>query len=106
MFTPHSDPILVEKITADMSASPPAVLGMARDWFLKDQPLSLSFDELKAPIRCIASNMNRFNIEAAKRHAPSFEVVYMSQVGHFVMMEDPDIFNRLLDKIVNGLSSH
>jgi len=107
LFTPHSDPILAQKISADMSAPPPTVaIGILRDMYLEERALSLSFDKVKAPIRCIASDRRRVNIEAAKRHASSFEVVYMSNVGHFVMMEDPETFNGFLDEIVKKLSSH
>jgi hypothetical protein len=42
---------------------------------------------------CVTTNM-----EAAQRHG--IEVVLTSGVGHFGVMEDPQIFNRLLDEAV------
>jgi len=39
-------------------------------------------------------------LEVARRYASSFEAVDMSGVGHFVMNEDPETFNRLLDQAV------
>ena len=47
--------------------------------------------------------MNPTNVDAGREYTSSFEVVLMSGVGHFVMMEDPDTFNRLLSEIVEGL---
>ena len=32
------------------------------------------------------------------------EVAFMSGVGHFVMMEDPQAFNRLLDEAVQRVT--
>jgi len=49
--------------------------------------------------------MHEVNADAARRHASSFEVVYMSDVGHFVMMEDPETFNRLLGDIVKKITT-
>ena len=63
------------------------------------------FDEVKAPVYCIASDMHVVNTDAAGRHASSFEVLYMSNIGHFVMMEDPETFNHLLSEIVKKLTS-
>ena len=45
----------------------------------------------------IAINADSFgttNVEMAERYG--IEVVLMSGVGHFVMLEDPETFNRLL----------
>jgi len=106
-FTPGSDPVLVERVAAGMSSASPEVgSGIVRDMFLESLPLASVFEEVKAPIRCIASDRNTVNIEAARRYASSFHVVYMSDVGHFVMMEDPDTFNRLLDGIVEEFVSY
>jgi len=105
MFLPSSDPILVEKVASDMSGAPPEVgVGMMRDRPLKDSPISLSLKEVKVPIYCIVSDRSPIDIEAVKRHTSSFDAVYMSNVGHFVMMEDPETFNQLLSEIVKKLT--
>lgn len=99
MFTPASDPFLVERIVADMSAAPPEVgLGAAEG--MSKQDLARAFEEVQAPIRCISADKSPINVEAAKRHALSFEVVFMPKVGHFVMIEDPETFNRLLSEFM------
>ena len=106
-FTPGSDPILVERVAADMSAAPPEVgSGIVRDMFMESPALAPAFEEIRVPIRCIASDRNTVNVEAAQRHASSFQVVYVADVGHFVMMEDPDTFNRLLGEIVKEIVSY
>ena len=72
----------------------------------RKQGIATAFEEVKVPIRCINSARNQVNIEMARRHAPSFEVKYMQGVGHFVMMEDPATFNRLLGEIVKEIASY
>jgi len=105
MFLPSSDPILVEKLASDMSGAPPEVgIGIMQERALKDTPLSLSLKEVKVPIHCIASDRALIDIEAGKRCTSSFDVVYMSNVGHFIMMEDPETFNQLLSVIVKKLT--
>ena len=105
MFTPTSDPVLVERVVADMSAAPPEVgLGAAEG--MSRQDLALAFEQVQAPIRCLHADRSTINIEAAQRHASSFEVAFMSEVGHFVMMEDPETFNRLLAEIIKELVSY
>jgi len=105
MFTPASDPVLVERIVADMSAAPPEV-GLGAVEGMSKQDLARAFEEVQVPIRCISAGNSPIDVEAARRHASSFEVVFMPEVGHFVMIEDPETFNRLLTGIVKELVSY
>jgi len=105
LFASTADPVLVERVAADMSEAPPEIgLGAAGEATRQD--LAQALEEVRAPIRCISSDGGTMDIEAAQRHASSFEVVYMSGVGHFVMMEDPETFNRLLAGIVDEFVSY
>jgi len=99
MFTPNSDPALIEKIVSDMSAAPAEVGSSAIEEILKHD-LIPALREVNAPIRCINKGRNSTNVETIRQYAPTFDVIAMSNVGHFVMMEDPETFNRMLDKIV------
>jgi pimeloyl-ACP methyl ester carboxylesterase len=106
MFVPGSDPALVEKVASDMSASPKKVTaGMVRDRSTTDRLIARCFDEIKTRIYCIASDMHKVDVDAARRHSTLFEVKYMSHVGHFLMMEDPEKFNRLLNETIENLTS-
>ncbi len=105
MFVPETDSALVHQIAEDMSSAPPdvavaALEGMA-DW-VNNQTVD-AFRELNAPVYLINSDMNPTNVDAGREYTSSFEVVLMSGVGHFVMMEDPDTFNRLLSEVVESL---
>jgi pimeloyl-ACP methyl ester carboxylesterase len=61
--------------------------------------LQAGFQEVTAPKMLIyAEDWRPPNMAAMQRWG--IEVVPMSGVGHFVMLEDPQTFNRLLDEAV------
>lgn len=99
MFTPKTDPALIEEIVADMcDCSPEVGLSAWKDMFEYDLPAAM--DEIKAHIRCINCDKYPINIEAGKRHSASFKVKFMKGFGHFIMMEDVDLFNILLEETI------
>ena len=102
MFIPDSDPTLVERIVADMSSAPPEV-GMGAfdgnfNYWLND--IVQVVKEIKAPITCINSDKYPSNLEGNKKYNPSYKLKIMTGVGHFVMLEDPENFNCLLEETV------
>jgi pimeloyl-ACP methyl ester carboxylesterase len=106
MFISRSDPHLVERIVADMSAAPPEV-AIAASKALRDNDLNLQagLQELRdsgIPVVAINSDYRANDFEAARRFGVTIQT--MSGVGHFVMMEDPVTFNRLLEETINGLA--
>jgi pimeloyl-ACP methyl ester carboxylesterase len=102
MFTPNSDPALVEKIANDMSSAPPVVGIGALEGYIdfQNNEIIQVLKEVKTPITCINSDKYPTNVEANQRYAPSFKALIMSGVGHFNMMEDPETFNRLLEETI------
>jgi pimeloyl-ACP methyl ester carboxylesterase len=102
MFTPKTDAKLVEKIVKVMSSAPPEVGIRSFEGMFKQDLLAV-LKEVKVPIRCINADKLPTNIEAGKRHAVSFAVKIMKGVGHFLHMEDPETFNRLLEETVKEL---
>jgi pimeloyl-ACP methyl ester carboxylesterase len=97
MFVPTSEPTLVERVVAAMSAAPPHIaIGAVEALWGHDRHLQAGLQEVKGSR--IAINARQTNLEAAQRHG--IAVMRMSGVGHFVMLEDPQTFNRLLDEAV------
>ncbi|UCH96867.1 MAG: alpha/beta hydrolase [Candidatus Aminicenantes bacterium] len=102
MFTPKTDPALIDKIVKKMSSAKPQVgLGAMENGFKYD--LTGAMDKIKVPIRLIIADKFPYDIEAGKRHAVSFEVKVMKGVGHFLHMEAPDTFNKLLEETLEEL---
>jgi hypothetical protein len=60
-------------------------------------------DGMTVPIRCINSSaLAPTNVEAARKHAKSFDVLTIDKVGHYPMLEAPAEFDRLLDEAISG----
>ncbi|MEE8411011.1 MAG: alpha/beta hydrolase, partial [Acidobacteriota bacterium] len=67
-----------------------------------DQPAMLA--AAGVPVRCINSAKTAVtDIEANLRHG-NYDAVLMEGVGHFVMLERPEEFNRLLAEAVEELT--
>jgi len=67
-----------------------------------DQPALLA--AAGVPVRCINSDKTAVtDLEANLRHG-NYDAVLMEGVGHFVMLERPEEFNRLLAEAVEELT--
>lgn len=103
MFPAGADTALVNEIAADMSAAPPEVGVGAMAGILAFDAVDVLKD-VRAPIRCINSDMYPTDVDVGKRRAASFDVKYMKGRGHFLMLEDPERFNELLDETIVELT--
>lgn len=104
MFVPTSDPMLVNRIVADMSAAPPK-LGIEALTAVTagDKALREGFRELKIPRLAInTADWRPTNVAAAREFG--IDVQFMSGVGHFIMLEDAPTFNRLVDDALQRFS--
>lgn len=102
MFPAKADTVLESRIAADMASEPPRVgIGAFRSMMNYD-PLP-ALKELRIPIRCINSDMWVTNVEGNRKLAYSFDVKYMSGHGHFLHLEEPATFNKLLDETITEI---
>jgi len=103
-FLADSDPDLIDRIATDMgSAYPEAGMGAFKayaEWFNHEAADALA--DIEAPIYLINSDYRPTNIEAGQALTGSFDAVLMSGVGHFVMQEDPERFNQLLNQLISS----
>jgi pimeloyl-ACP methyl ester carboxylesterase len=99
-FVASSDPALVERVVAAMSAAPPDIgIGAAEAICGYDRHLQAGLRDVSVPK--ITINARPTNLEALQRHGVA--VMQISGVGHFVMMEDAPTFNRMLDQALQKL---
>lgn len=104
MFLPSSSPDLAQRIVDDMSEAPPEVaIGASEANRSNDLNLIAGLQELKAPVIAINSDYRPTDTEAAQRYGVKIKL--MSGVGHFVMLEDPETFNCILEETVKELAS-
>jgi pimeloyl-ACP methyl ester carboxylesterase len=91
---------LVEWVAADMSAAPPEVAIDMMEHAVGNEPAVLAaLPKLTAPVVAINAGHRPTDPEALRRHG--VRPVVMPGVGHFLMLEDPGTFNRLLGEVVD-----
>ena len=108
MFAPGADSALVDRVALGMSAAPPeialAVSENSYRWWNEQGVEALR--AVAAPLGAINAARSPTNVDALRRYAPSIDVRTMDGVGHFLMLEDPETFNRLLDELLRQLPEH
>jgi pimeloyl-ACP methyl ester carboxylesterase len=105
MFPASSDSVIVKKIADDMSQAPPQVATSAMRNLFFYNPLP-TLKEIDLPIISINCDLYPVAVEANKKVAKSFEVKMMNGVGHFLMIERPEEFNKLLRESVKELANN
>jgi pimeloyl-ACP methyl ester carboxylesterase len=60
--------------------------------------------EITAPIRAINADLFPTNVETNRRHVSSYQVAIMKGVGHYPMLEQPEVFNALLAEALRELA--
>jgi pimeloyl-ACP methyl ester carboxylesterase len=102
MFPPKADSALVSRIASDMASESPEVgIGAMKNMMDYDPLPALA--EIKAPIRSINADLWPTNVEGNQRHAKSFKVSFMPGHGHFLHLEDPEAFNKLLAQTIDEI---
>ncbi len=101
-FGVTADPDLVDWVVKDMTAGPADMaIAVMQAYFKYDRIVALS--DINAPIVCINSDVRTTKTETNQQYADSYKVKIIPGVGHFVMMEEPDTFNRLLAETIEEL---
>lgn len=98
---PQCDAALVEWIVEDMASAPPDIAIDALEHAISYQPaVEAQLRTIEAPVVAINGGARPTDVEALARHGIS--AVVMEGAGHFLLMEDPETFNRLLAEVVDG----
>jgi pimeloyl-ACP methyl ester carboxylesterase len=103
MFTPRSDPRLIEQVVASAHRMRPdiAISILETAWNYDARP---RFRGLGLPI--VAVNADKFPtaLDVNRRYAPAYDALILKGAGHYLMREDPEGFNRLLDEALKRIS--
>jgi len=57
------------------------------------------------PIRTVSSTLRPTSVEKNRTLVPGFAVDFIEGVGHFPMLEKPEIFNRTLTRVIKEMTS-
>jgi pimeloyl-ACP methyl ester carboxylesterase len=101
-FLPSSDPKLVEWVANDMASAPPAVgLSAMKHALLYKSQMPAALQQLK--LKTIAINPDNSPSDLVSLQRYGIEVMIMPGVGHFLMMEDPERFNKILKEAIEKI---
>ena len=102
LFSPDADPALVERVARDMSSAPPRVaLASLESSITNDRIVPGALAELGLPVVSLNPATSNPDVDALERHG--VDVVLVPELGHFMMMEDPEAFNRILSGVLTDL---
>ena len=108
MFLPGTDPKLREWILADVSAAPPAVALSAMDEMMSQYitgEAARIFKDVRIPVVTVNGDLWPVNPEANRRRMLSFDAIVLKKADHFLMMDQPEEFNRALEKAIKMVSN-
>ena len=103
MFPANADAVLVEHVAADMSAAPTEVALPALEaaWTFGSKVPDI-LRSLNIPVTAINPEDPPSDLKSMHEHG--VDVMYISGVGHFMMMEQPERFNECLVKVVSSFA--
>ncbi len=99
-FSPNSDHELMGKIILDMVKTPENVALGALEGMLRYDATE-SFKQVRLDVRAMQTTHMNVSFEVTQAHAKSIWVEYLDGLGHFIMQEDPQAFNRHLANFIN-----
>ena len=103
-FGPNADPDLVEAVAAKaMAADPNRAVGCLAAYVYNEPALLEGLSEIDVPVFAINPGFKPSDKASFDAHGVDLTVV--DDVGHFVMMEDPDRFNQSLSGILTRLTT-
>ena len=107
LFKSSVDSTLMEEVVADMTLAPPEIgIGVLEQFFeyYFSEEIEIALKEVNLPVVCI--NTGNFTTDAVtgSKLAKSFDVKVMIDVGHFLMLESPYLFNKLLRETITELA--
>ncbi len=102
MFVQGTDPEFIDEIAGKMSNASERVGISAMEEMLN---MSYKADppKIKAPVWCLNSDLWPTKPVVNRKYVPEFNLRVMKGVGHFLMLESPDEFNRQLDRILTEI---
>jgi pimeloyl-ACP methyl ester carboxylesterase len=99
-------PELKKEIIDGMSSARPDIAINTFEQYvdkLRDRKIAKEFPEIKVPVRCVNADLWPMNPEANRKYMTSFDVKIIKGAGHFVMLERPEEFNRLLEESIEEI---
>jgi pimeloyl-ACP methyl ester carboxylesterase len=104
LFHPDADRALMARVEKIMLDNSPEIAGSMMESFSQWHGSDV-LKQLKVPIRCINGDLFPTSIEKNRSVYPDFDAAVLPHVGHYPMLENPDLFNRTLNLMLQKLKS-
>lgn len=99
-FSPNSDHDLMSEIILDMIKTPKEMaLGALEE--LQRYDATESFKQVRLDVRGVQTTHMDVSYDVTQTHGKSIWVEYLDGLGHFIMLEDSQAFNRHLANFIN-----
>jgi pimeloyl-ACP methyl ester carboxylesterase len=104
MFNKNADPKLVELVVRNVARSNPEIAINTMEYYFDTSIIPLLAD-VNVPLWCLSADLwqQYQHPEINSKYLKSFHLRIMPNVGHFLMIESPDEFNRQLDDIIKQI---
>ncbi|MCU0652188.1 MAG: alpha/beta hydrolase [Candidatus Omnitrophica bacterium] len=101
MFNKNADPKLVELVVRNVARSNPGIAINTMEYYF-DTPVIPLLADVNVPLWCLSADLwqQYQHPEINSKYLKSYHLRIMPGVGHFLMVESPDEFNRQLEDII------
>ncbi|MBL1213746.1 MAG: alpha/beta hydrolase [Ignavibacteriae bacterium] len=103
MFRPEADVNIRAWVIADMSSAPSEAAVNALENYMQTYVTGYSaaiFENISLPVVAVSSDLWQIDSEANRRHMQSFEAIVIENSDHFLMLNNPNDFNKALAKAI------
>jgi len=104
MFPKNADPKLVDRVVAKVSSAEPAIAINALEYYFKTPVIPL-LSGVNVPLWCLNTDLWPSSPEINRKYLKSYNLRIMPGLGHFLMLEAPDEFNRQLEDIIQKIKA-
>ena len=102
MFTANADPKLVKQVVANVSRVNPAIAISTIECYLST-PIIPLLSDVNVPLWCLNADLWPSYPEINSKYLKSYHLRVIPGVGHFLMVEVPDEFNKQLEDTINQI---
>lgn len=102
MFYPEADSLIIEKVSEDMASAPKkvAMSSIKSLYYYYDID---SFKKLEIPVRSLQGDLFNTDTEVLENNCEDYDIITLEGYGHFLMLENPQLFNEKLNLLIDSI---
>jgi len=104
MFNKNADPKLIEQVVRNVSLSNPEIAISTIECYFNTPVIPLLAD-VNVSLWCLSADLWQSYPEINSKYLKNYHLRVMPGLGHFLMVESPDEFNRQLEDIISQINT-